>query len=64
MIVAEIKTKQLTDREDWHILSDQHSHDTQITYILSLGVNKEFRRHGIGNSLPFSYFKYPHIKLC
>lgn len=49
MIVAEIKTKQLTDREDWHILSDRHSHDTQITYILSLGVNKEFRRLGIAS---------------
>jgi ribosomal protein S18 acetylase RimI-like enzyme len=52
MIVAEIKTKKSTDKEDWHILSNKHSSDTQITYILSLGVYKELRRHGIGE-LPY-----------
>jgi hypothetical protein len=50
MIVAEIKTKKSTDKEDWHILSNKHSSDTQITYILSLGVYKELRRHGIGKT--------------
>jgi ribosomal protein S18 acetylase RimI-like enzyme len=48
MIVAEIKLKKTTDREDWFILSRKHPSNTQITYILSLGVFKEFRRLGIG----------------
>ena len=48
MIVAEIKSKKTTDREDWHILSNKYSESTKITYILSLGVFKELRRHGIG----------------
>lgn len=51
MIVAEIKTKKATDKEDWHILSNKHPNDTQITYILSLGVYKDFRRHGIASLL-------------
>lgn len=48
MIVAEIKSKKSTDREDWHILSNSHHDNTQVTYILSLGVFKELRRLGIG----------------
>ena len=57
MIVAEIKTKKATDKEDWHILSSKHPSDTQITYILSLGVFKELRRHGIGkNKFIFKFF--------
>ncbi len=51
MIVAEIKTKQATDREDWHILANSHSDNTQITYILSLGVFKQLRRLGIASML-------------
>lgn len=51
MIVAEIKSKKTTDREDWHILSNNHPENTKITYILSLGVFKELRRHGIASLL-------------
>ncbi len=46
--MAEIKRKLTCDREDLNILSSKHPDDTQITYILSLGVHKEFRRFGIG----------------
>lgn len=48
MIVAEIKTKQTTNVEDWHILSNKHPQNSQVTYILSIGVFKELRRLGIG----------------
>jgi N-alpha-acetyltransferase 60 len=51
MIVAEIKLKRTTDKEDWYILSSQHPENTQVTYILSLGVFKEFRRLGIASLL-------------
>lgn len=51
MIVAEIKSKKSTDREDWHILSNSHHDNTQVTYILSLGVFKELRRLGIASML-------------
>ena len=50
MIVAEIRNKKSCDREDWYILSRKHSDNTQITYILSLGVFKEYRRLGVGES--------------
>jgi hypothetical protein len=50
MIVAEIKTKQTTDKEDWHILSNKHPVSSQVTYILSLGVFKDLRRLGIGKT--------------
>ena len=51
MIVAEIRNKKSCDREDWYILSRRHSENTQITYILSLGVFKEYRRLGVGESI-------------
>lgn len=51
MIVAEVKLKKTTDREDWFILSRKHPANTQITYILSIGVRKEFRRLGLGKLL-------------
>lgn len=51
MIVAEIKTKQNTNVEDWHILSNKHPFNSQVTYILSIGVFKELRRLGIASML-------------
>ncbi len=58
MIVAEIKTKQVTDREDWPILSNSYSENTQMTYILSLGVCKQLRRLGIASMLVDTLLNY------
>jgi len=55
IIVAEVKYKRRTDREDCHILSNRFNENTKICYILSLGVNKEFRGLGIGNTLTKQY---------
>ncbi|XP_036061518.1 N-alpha-acetyltransferase 60-like [Onychomys torridus] len=48
MIVAEIKNRSKIHKEDGDILASSFSVDTQVAYILSLGVVKEFRKHGIG----------------
>uniref|UniRef100_A0A5F9D8L9 N-alpha-acetyltransferase 60 n=1 Tax=Oryctolagus cuniculus TaxID=9986 RepID=A0A5F9D8L9_RABIT len=48
MIVAEIKSRTKIHKEDGDILASSFSVDTQVAYILSLGVVKEFRKHGIG----------------
>lgn len=58
MIVAEIKTKQATNVEDWHILSNKHPFSSQVTYILSIGVNKELRRMGIASMLLDTLLEY------
>ena len=58
MIVAEIKLKRTTDKEDWYILSSQHPENTQVTYILSLGVFKEFRRLGVASLLLDTLISY------
>uniref|UniRef100_A0A8C6B5R7 histone acetyltransferase n=1 Tax=Monodon monoceros TaxID=40151 RepID=A0A8C6B5R7_MONMO len=47
MIVAEIKSRTKIHKEDGDILASSFSVDTQVAYILSLGVVKEFRKHGI-----------------
>jgi hypothetical protein len=49
MIVAETKKKLSCDQEDLTILGSNYPDSTQVTYILSLGVSKEYRRAGIGN---------------
>ena len=59
IIVAEVKYKRRTDREDCHILSNRFNENTKICYILSLGVNKEFRGLGIGK-LFFHYRQYKY----
>ncbi|OBS70708.1 hypothetical protein A6R68_00751 [Neotoma lepida] len=51
MIVAEIKNRTKIHKEDGDILASSFSVDTQVAYILSLGVVKEFRKHGIGSLL-------------
>ena len=59
MIVAERRNKKSCDREDWYILSRKHPDNTQITYILSLGVFKEYRRLGVGErGFYFLNFKF------
>ncbi|KAH0632084.1 hypothetical protein JD844_020147 [Phrynosoma platyrhinos] len=50
MIVAEIKSRTKVHKEDGDILASGFPVDTQVAYILSLGVVKEFRKHGIGRS--------------
>ncbi|XP_061405554.1 N-alpha-acetyltransferase 60 isoform X2 [Lethenteron reissneri] len=47
MIVAEIKHR----TKDADVLASSFPSDTQVTYILSLGVVKEFRSRGIGSLL-------------
>uniref|UniRef100_A0A8C1BLE8 N-alpha-acetyltransferase 60 n=2 Tax=Cyprinus carpio TaxID=7962 RepID=A0A8C1BLE8_CYPCA len=51
MIVAEIKSRTKVHKEDGDILASSFPVDTQVAYILSLGVVKEFRKHGIGSLL-------------
>uniref|UniRef100_A0A1A7Z4X8 N-alpha-acetyltransferase 60 n=1 Tax=Iconisemion striatum TaxID=60296 RepID=A0A1A7Z4X8_9TELE len=51
MIVAEIKNRTKVHKEDGDILASSFPVDTQVAYILSLGVVKEFRKHGIGSLL-------------
>ncbi|XP_029996242.1 N-alpha-acetyltransferase 60 [Sphaeramia orbicularis] len=51
MIVAEIKGRTKVHKEDGDILASSFPVDTQVAYILSLGVVKEFRKHGIGSLL-------------
>ncbi|KAM7386033.1 hypothetical protein PAMA_008919 [Pampus argenteus] len=51
MIVAEIKGRTKVHKEDGDILASGFPVDTQVAYILSLGVVKEFRKHGIGSLL-------------
>lgn len=56
MIVAEIKSRTKIHKEDGDILASNFSVDTQVAYILSLGVVKEFRKHGIGKGQLSSWF--------
>nr|XP_056722168.1 N-alpha-acetyltransferase 60 [Euleptes europaea] len=51
MIVAEIKSRTKVHKEDGDILASSFPVNTQVAYILSLGVVKEFRKHGIGSLL-------------
>uniref|UniRef100_A0A667IIU9 N-alpha-acetyltransferase 60 n=1 Tax=Lynx canadensis TaxID=61383 RepID=A0A667IIU9_LYNCA len=52
MIVAEIKSRTKIHKEDGDILASNFSVDTQVAYILSLEVVKEFRaaRHSVRHS--------------
>ncbi|XP_015424630.1 PREDICTED: N-alpha-acetyltransferase 60-like [Myotis davidii] len=50
-MIAEIKSRTNIHKEDRDSLAPNFSVDTQVAYILSLGVAKEFRKHGIGSLL-------------
>jgi ribosomal protein S18 acetylase RimI-like enzyme len=58
ILVAEVKLKKITDREDYQLLSNKHHEDTHITYILSIGVIEECRRLGIASLLLDSLIDY------
>ncbi|KAJ7340152.1 N-alpha-acetyltransferase 60 [Desmophyllum pertusum] len=58
LLVAEVKTKSLCNKEDAGILSFSFSDDTQVAYILSIGVVNVFRRHGIGTLLLDSFLSH------
>ncbi|KAJ9589123.1 hypothetical protein L9F63_017582, partial [Diploptera punctata] len=51
LIVAEIKAYVKLNREDRGILSQSFSKQTEVGYILSLGVSKDHRRNGIASLL-------------
>ncbi|XP_043945717.1 N-alpha-acetyltransferase 60 [Protopterus annectens] len=51
MIVAEVKSRTKIHKEDGDILASGFPVDTQVAYILSLGVVKDFRNRGIGSLL-------------
>lgn len=51
LIVAEIKLQEKCHKEDEGILSSHFSQGTQVAYILSLGVVKDYRRNGIASLL-------------
>nr|CAD7601491.1 unnamed protein product [Timema genevievae] len=51
LIVAEIKSYFKLNREDRGILSQAFNKQTELGYILSLGVSKEQRRNGIASLL-------------
>lgn len=51
MIIAEVKPRSLCNKEDMSVLASHFPKGTLVTYILSLAVVKEFRRHGIATLL-------------
>lgn len=67
LLVAEIKSKARTNKEDSGILGCSYSDEAQVAYILSIGVVKEYRRHGIGSLLLdslLSHLTTPERYLC
>jgi N-alpha-acetyltransferase 60 len=51
MIVAEVKEKKVIEQECWTILSKKFDKSTKITYIMSIGVHRDYRRLGIASIL-------------
>ncbi|GAB6025837.1 N-alpha-acetyltransferase 60 [Chamberlinius hualienensis] len=51
LIVVEIKPKSKCDTEDQGILSSVFPCNTQVAYILSLGIVEDYRRNGIASLL-------------
>lgn len=58
LIVSEIKSKSRCNREDQDILASSFPVCTQVAYILSLGVVKDYRRHGIASLLLDNLLSY------
>lgn len=51
LIVAEIKSQSKCNREDQGLLSSHFAKNTEVAYILTLGVVRECRRNGIATLL-------------
>jgi ribosomal protein S18 acetylase RimI-like enzyme len=58
IIVCEVKTRSRCNIEDSEILASHYPPDTLIAYILSLGVVKDYRRHGIASLLLDNLLSY------
>ncbi|XP_013389989.1 N-alpha-acetyltransferase 60 [Lingula anatina] len=51
MIVADIKPRSTCNKEDSDLLASHYPANIQVAYILSLGVVRDFRNHGIASLL-------------
>ena len=60
VLVAEVKLKKATDMEEYRLLSSKHDQNTQLAYILSIGVEAEYRRTGIATLLLDNLLDYLH----
>uniref|UniRef100_A0A914VIQ4 N-alpha-acetyltransferase 60 n=1 Tax=Plectus sambesii TaxID=2011161 RepID=A0A914VIQ4_9BILA len=58
LLVAEIKTLNQCNPEDRDILAKSFPANTQVAYILSLGVSSEFRRRGLASRLLDHFIQY------
>ncbi|XP_014673832.1 PREDICTED: N-alpha-acetyltransferase 60-like [Priapulus caudatus] len=67
LIVSETKTRAKCNKEDQDLLANSFPSGTQVAYILSLGVVKDYRRHGIASLLLdnlISYLSSPERSNC
>ena len=51
VLVAEIKPRWQVQKEDSDLLASSFSTTTMVAYLLSLGVHRQYRRHGIASFL-------------
>lgn len=51
VLVAEIKPRWQVQKEDFDLLASSFPTNTQVAYLLSLGVHRQYRRHGIASYL-------------
>ncbi|KAI8494751.1 N-alpha-acetyltransferase 60 [Branchiostoma belcheri] len=51
LIVSEVKSRNKIHKEDRTVLASSYPDNTQVAYILSLGVVQEYRQHGIASLL-------------
>lgn len=58
IIVCELKPKSHCNLEDFDILAPHYPQNTMMAYIMSLGVVKDFRRHGIASLLLDNLLSY------
>nr|XP_002125753.1 N-alpha-acetyltransferase 60 [Ciona intestinalis] len=49
ILIAEIKPRWQLPKEDSDMLASVHSPDSKVAYILSLGVQRDFRRRGVAS---------------
>ncbi|RUS79863.1 hypothetical protein EGW08_012389 [Elysia chlorotica] len=58
LVVAELRCQEKLNKEDSDLLANQFPPNTQVAYILSLGVVGDFRRNGIASLLLDSLLSY------